>query len=73
MEFLKQQQLNIMLFLGGMCAILAIMTLATESLQRRTKVILTLLEVCAMLLLLFDRLAYGYDGTAGTLGHLMVN
>ena len=72
MEFLKQQQLNIMLFLGGMCAILAIMTLATESLQRRTKVILTLLEVCAMLLLLFDRLAYGYDGTVGTLGHLMV-
>ncbi len=72
MEFLKQQQLNIMLFLGGMCAILAIMTLATESLQRRTKVILTLMEVCAMLLLLFDRLAYGYSGAPGTLGHLMV-
>ena len=72
MEFLKQQQLNIMLFLGGMCAILAIMTLATESLQRRTKVILTLMEVCAMLLLLFDRLAYGYSGVPGTLGHLMV-
>ncbi len=61
-----------MLFLGGMCAILAIMTLATESLQRRTKVVLTLLEVCAMLLLLFDRLAYGYDNVPGAFAHIMV-
>ena len=61
-----------MLFLGGMCGILAVMTLATESLQRRTKVILALMEIFAMLLLLFDRLAYAYRGVPDTVGHLMV-
>lgn len=72
MEFLKAQQINIMLFLGGMCGILAVMTLATGSLQRKTKVILALMEIFAMLLLFFDRLAYAYGGVPGTFAHLMV-
>ena len=72
MEFLKANQLNIMLFLGGMCGILAIMTLATEALNRKTKLILAFMEIFAMLMLLFDRLAAAYDGIPGTFAHLMV-
>ena len=72
MDFLKAQQLNIMLIMGGVCGILAIMTLITKSLPRKTKCILTSMEVSAMLLLIFDRYAYIYRGDTSTLGFYMV-
>ena len=72
MEIIKAHQLNIMLFLAGMCGILALMTLLTKAMQRRTKAILVLMELSAMLLLIFDRVANVYDGNPTELGHNMV-
>ena len=72
MEFLRQNQLDIMLFLSGICAILAFMTLAMSSESNRKKSILALMELSAMLLLLSERFSYIYRGYPGSLGFLMV-
>lgn len=72
MEFLRQNQLDIMLFLSGICAILAFMTLAMSSESNRKKSILALMELSAMLLLLSERFSYIYRGDPGDLGFLMV-
>ena len=72
MNFLQMYQLDIMMFMCGMCGILAIMTFITKSLPRKTKIILTSMEISAMLLLLFDRLSYIYRGDVSTLGFYMV-
>ena len=61
-----------MLFMCGMCGILTVMTLVTESLPRGTKIIVALMEVSAMLLLLFDRFAYIYRGDVSETGYFMV-
>ena len=68
----RAYQLDIMLFMSGICAILAFMTLMTESLSQRRKSILALMELSAMLLLLFERFSYLYRGDASELGFLMV-
>ena len=72
MNFIKTYQLDIMLFMCGMCGILAVMILITRSLPRKTKFILAAMELSAMLLLFFDRLSYIYRGDASTLGFYMV-
>ena len=72
MEFLRQNQLDIMLFLSGICAILAFMTVVMSSESSRKKSILALMELSAMLLLLSERFSYIYRGDPGDLGFLMV-
>ena len=72
MEFLQSHQLNIMLFISGICAILALLTLMTKSLSKKRRRILALLEIAAMLLLLSDRYAYIYRGDPSRLGFWMV-
>ncbi len=72
MEFLKAHQLNAMLFMSGICFVLAILTLMTKSLLPHRKRILSLLEIAAMMLLLSDRFAYIYRGDPGRLGFWMV-
>ena len=72
MEFLKAHQLNAMLFMSGICFVLAILTLVTKSLSPKRKRILALLENAAMLLLLSDRFAYLYRGDPSRLGFWMV-
>ena len=72
MAFIRAHQLDIMLFMSGICAILAYMALVTDSLSRRRKSILALMGLSAMLLLLFDRYCYLYRGNTGALGFLMV-
>ena len=72
MEFLRDNQLDIMLFLSGICAILAFMTMVASSESSRKKSILTLMELSAMLLLLSERFSYIYRGDPGDLGSFMV-
>ncbi len=72
MEFLKAHQLNIMLFMSGMCFVLTILTLTTKSLSPKRKYIIASLEFAAMLLLLSDRYAYIYRGDPSLLGFWMV-
>ena len=61
-----------MLFMSGICAILAFMTLAASSASNKKKSMLALLELSAMLLLIFDRYSYIYRGDTSELGFLMV-
>ena len=70
--FISDHQLNIMLFLSGICAIMTVMTVLTKSLARSRRRILAMLELAAVLLLMFDRFAYVYRGDPGVTGYWMV-
>lgn len=72
MEFLRQHQQNIMLYLSGVCSILAILSFFTKSLPKKRRHTLILLESGAALLLIMDRFAYIYRGDTSTLGWWMV-
>lgn len=72
MGVLQAYQLDIMLFMSGICGILAFITLMADFLPRKRKSILALMELSAMLLLLFDRMAYLYRGDASDLGYYVV-
>ena len=72
MEFLRAHQLNIMLFMSGMCGILALLSCVSRVLSPKRRRILTLLESAAMLLLLADWYAYRFRGDPGRLGYVMV-
>ena len=71
-EFLKTHQLNIMLFMSGMCGILALLSLISRVLTPKRRRILTLVECAAMLLLIADRFAYRFRGDPSELGFRMV-
>ena len=72
MDFIRAHQLDMMLFLSGSCGILAIMTLMPKFLSVKRKSILALMELAAMMQLIFDRLSYEYRGDASVLGGFMV-
>ena len=72
MDFLRLHQLSIMLFLSGICFILAILSFLTNTLNKRRRYALVLLELESSLLLIMDRLAYIYRGNVSTLGWWMV-
>ena len=72
MEFLRTYQLDIMLFMSGICGVLVILTLMTKTLSPKRRRILACLEAAAMFLLLFDRWAYIYRGDPSELGFWMV-
>lgn len=72
MLFLQEHQLNIMLFMSGICGILAVLTAIPRTLSPKRKSILAMMEVASMLLLLFDRAAYLYRGDLSELGGMMV-
>ena len=70
--FISSYQLDIMLFLSGICAIMTVMTAMTKSLAPSRRRVLALLELAAVLLLMFDRFAYLYRGDASVTGYWVV-
>ena len=72
MEWLISHQLDIMVYMSGICGILAFSNLVIKSLPRRKKILLALTELSAMLLLLFDRYSYIYRGDISEFGFVMV-
>ena len=72
MDFLRENQLNIMLYMSGVCGVLAIMSIMPKFMSRKRRSILFLMEFCSMLLLNFDRLAYLYRGDTSNFGGFMV-
>ena len=72
MEFLKAHQLNIMLYMSGICGVLVVLTLMTKTLPQKRRHILARFEAAAMFLLIFDRYAYLYRGDGSTVGFWMV-
>ena len=71
-DFMRNNQLNIMLFLCGACAIIALLLFMTRFLSVSRKKSLILMEFVAFFLLWFDRLAYIYAGNPGHTGYIMV-
>ncbi len=71
-DLMRSNQLNIMLFLCGVCGTLIVLLANTRFLSKTRKRILILTESVALLLLWFDRLAYIYAGTSGRVGYYMV-
>ena len=61
-----------MLFLSGICFILALLAVLTKSLTSKRRRILVCLELSAMFLLIFDRYAYLYRGDISSTGFVMV-
>ncbi|MBR1638366.1 MAG: HD domain-containing protein [Treponema sp.] len=72
MEFLRLHQQNIMLFLSGICFVLAILSFFTKSLPKQRRRSLILIEIVGAMLLLMDRFAYIFRGDTSTLGWWMV-
>ena len=72
LELIKAHQLNLMLFLCGACGILIFLLMHTRFLSKNRKRILILMELVALLLLWFDRLAYLYAGVPGRTAFYMV-
>ena len=72
MEFLRNHQLNVMLFLSGVAAVLAILAFCTKSLPQKRRQIIGYLKLFACLLLIADRFAYIFRGDPSTLGWWMV-
>ena len=71
-DLIRANQLDIMLFLCGACAILVFLLINTRFLSKRRKRILIFMEAMACLLLWSDRLAYVYAGMPGPAGYIMV-
>lgn len=72
MNFLLANQLDIMLYMSGVCGVLAVMSLMPKFMSQRRRSILALMEIASMFLLYFDRLAYIYRGDVSDFGGFMV-
>ncbi|MBO7698078.1 MAG: hypothetical protein J6S38_03455, partial [Erysipelotrichaceae bacterium] len=72
MDFLRNNQLDIMMYMSGVCGVLAIMSLMPRFMSRRRRSILAMMEIASMFLLIFDRMAYIYRGDASDFGGFMV-
>ena len=71
-DFIREHQMNIMLALCAICAMMAVLLLITRFLPRKRKWILILLELVATFLLAFDRAAYTYRGDVSKQAYVMV-
>lgn len=72
MNFLREIQLSVMLFLSGACGVLVLLTSFTKTMSTSRRRALVYMQVVSMLLLLFDREAYIYRGDVSELGYWMV-
>ena len=71
-EFLRTYQLDIMLILTGICAMITLLVFISKSIPRSRKTAMIVFEFSATLLLVADRLAYFYRGVTTILGWWMV-
>ena len=71
-EFIRANQMDIMLALCAVSTIMAFMLMITRFLPWRRKWVLVNMELSATFLLFFDRLAYIYAGDVSDVGYVMV-
>ncbi|MCR5468014.1 MAG: HD domain-containing protein [Lachnospiraceae bacterium] len=72
MEFLKTNQLNFMLVMSSVCGTIAVFVMIAKALPFKRRMALLSLELTAMFLLYFDRLAYMFSGDPTPYGFVMV-
>ncbi|MCR5612329.1 HD-GYP domain-containing protein [Treponema sp.] len=71
-EFLRANQLELMLVLACICGMLSFFVYITKAFSKKRRIILICLELTAMLLLISDRYSYIYRGNTSELGFWMV-
>lgn len=71
-EFFRGHQLNIMLSLASICAMIAFFVAISKSIPKERKRALLLIQLNAMFLLSADRAAYAYRGQMDAVGYWMV-
>ncbi|MCR5738258.1 MAG: response regulator [Lachnospiraceae bacterium] len=71
-DFIRDHQLNYMLSLSSICAVIILFISITSAMPKNRKLSLIITETGATLLLIFDRFAYIYRGDESTLGWWMV-
>lgn len=71
-ELLKDIQLDIMLVLTGICAVMVIFVLISKVFSTQRKSSLLMMTIGSMFLLIFDRFAYVYRGDTSVAGWWMV-
>ena len=72
LDFLIRHQTEVMLLLGGICAMTAFFVFLTDSLGKDRKVALMILEIGGMSLAIFEMFSYMYRGDMSELGYWMV-
>ena len=72
LDFLIRHQTDVMLILGGICAMTAFFVFLTDSLGKDRKVALMILEIGGMSLAIFEMFSYMYRGDMSELGYWMV-
>ena len=72
LDYLRGHQLEIMLVLSSICALLAFFACITKSISRKKRAGLLLTELSAAIMLWADRLAYIYRGNTSDFGWFMV-
>lgn len=70
--FFRNNQLDIMLVLLGLCGASLLYAAMTRSMPPRRRISLMFIEASAMILLVADRAAYQYRGAPGNAGYWMV-
>ncbi len=70
--YLVANQLNIMMWLSGICGMTAVLLFFSRALSRKRKWLLILMEVTALFLLSFDRSAYIYAGDPSEVAYYMI-
>ena len=71
LNIFKDNLMNILIFLGGMCVILAVMVLVTSNISRSRKVAVFMLEVSSFLLILAIYVSHAYEGVPGQFAYWM--
>lgn len=72
MEFLRANQLDLMLLLSGSCCALSLLVIFSKAIPFNRRMALLLLELSCVVLLLSDRFAYIYRGDVSHKGYIMV-
>ena len=72
MEFLRENQISIINFIQGICAIIMLLTLITKNMSRSRKMVIFFLELSALCLLIAVEFSYTYRGTPGHFAYIVV-
>ena len=72
LSYIREHQINLMLFMSGITALLTFTVLIPKTISRRRKFILALMAFSSTLLLISERFAYIYRGDVSRLGYYMV-
>lgn len=69
LEFLIRHQENIMMILSSMCGVIAVFVLFMKALPKTRRYSLLSFEICSMIIMMADCLAYAYRGDPSPAGY----